>query len=141
MFLCIHPLTMATMTTTMMTMIPTPMHCVDISIANMVGANFLFLLMATREMATAVMTTTMNLTTRTRTMTTTTTTTMFPKLPYTRLLQVVTPPLLLPALLVETIFIWPFQPPILSNRVVTEMPLVPVTLCNNVFLLLTLPHL
>jgi hypothetical protein len=45
------------------------------------------------------------------------------------------------ALLVETIFIWPFQPPILSNRVVTKMLLVPVTLCNNVFLLLTLPHL
>jgi hypothetical protein len=48
---------------------------------------------------------------------------------------------LLPALLVETIFIWPFQPPILSNRLVTEMLLVPVTRCNNVFLLLTLPHL
>jgi hypothetical protein len=43
--------------------------------------------------------------------------------------------------LVETIFIWPFQPPMLSNRVVTEMLLVPVTLCNNLFLLLTLPHI
>jgi hypothetical protein len=26
----------------MMTMTPTPMHCINISIANMVGANFLF---------------------------------------------------------------------------------------------------
>jgi hypothetical protein len=131
---------MATMTMTMM-MIPTPMHCVDISITNRVGANFLFLLMVMRETATAVMTTTTNLTTTTMTMTTTTTWTMFPKLPYPHLLQVVTPPLLLPALLVEMIFIWPFQPPILSNRVVTEMLLDPVTLCNNIFLLLTLPHL
>jgi hypothetical protein len=47
---------MATMTMTIMTMIPTPMQCIDISIANVVGANFLFLLMATREMVTAVMT-------------------------------------------------------------------------------------
>jgi hypothetical protein len=101
----------------------------------MVGANFLFLLMATRETATAVMTMT---TMMTMTMMTWT---MFPKLPYPHLLQVVTPPLLLPALLVKTIFIWPFQPPILSNRVVNKMLLVPVTLCNNVFLLLTLPHL
>jgi hypothetical protein len=48
-FLWINPLTMATMTTMMMTMIPT--HCIDIS-----KANFLFLLMAMRETVTAVMT-------------------------------------------------------------------------------------
>jgi hypothetical protein len=53
-FLRINPLMMVTMTTTMMMMIPTPMHCIDISIAN-----FLFLLMAMREMATVVMTTMM----------------------------------------------------------------------------------
>jgi hypothetical protein len=33
---------MVTMTTTMMMMIPTPMHCINIFIANMVGANFPF---------------------------------------------------------------------------------------------------
>jgi hypothetical protein len=58
---------MATMTTMMMTMIPTPMHCIDISVANVVGANFLFHLMATRETVTVVMTMTMNMTTMTTT--------------------------------------------------------------------------
>jgi hypothetical protein len=115
---------MATMTTMMMTMIPTPMHCIYISIANVVGANFLFLLMATRETATVVM---MTMTTMMTKMTKTTTTmtrmtwTMFPKLPYFRLLQVVTPPLLLLALLVEMILIGPVVLPILSNQVVTGM--------------------
>jgi hypothetical protein len=143
-FLWIHPLMMATM----MTMIPTPMHCIDISIANMVGANFLFLLMATRETVTAVMMTTTKMTTTTRM-----TWTMFPKLPYPRWLQVVTPPLLLLAPLVEMILIRPVVLPILSNQVVTRMLLVTATtlmsccchalttLCNNAFLLLTPPHL
>jgi hypothetical protein len=62
-FLWINPLTMATMMTTMMTMIPTPMHCIDISIANVVGVNFLFLLKVMREMATVVMTMMMKMTT------------------------------------------------------------------------------
>jgi hypothetical protein len=70
-----------------------------------------------------------------------TTLTMIPMIPLPYPLQMATRPLLLPAPLVETIFIWPFQPPILSNRVVTEMLLVAVTLCNNIFLLLTPPHL
>ena len=135
-FLWIHPLTMATMTTTIMTMIPTPMHCIDISVANVVGVNFLFLLMATRETATAVMTTTMTkmmmmmtmmttmmMTTMTMTtmMMTTTTMTTFPKLPYHRWLQVVTPPLLLVAPFMEMILIGPVVIPILSNQVVTGM--------------------
>jgi hypothetical protein len=145
---------MATMMATMMTMIPTPMHCIDISIANVVGANFLFLLMAMRETATAVMMTMMT-TKMTMTMKTMTrmTWTMFPKLPYPRWLQVVTPPLLLLAPLVEMILIGPVVLPILSNQVVTRMLLVTAitlmsccchaltTLCNNVFLLLTPPHL
>jgi hypothetical protein len=118
---------MVMMTTTIMTMIPTPMHCIDISIANVVGANFLFLLMATRETATAVMTTTMTkMTTTTMTMTTAMMMTMtmmttFPKLPYHLWLQVVTPPLLLVAPFMEMILIGPascnsnpFQPS--SNR-------------------------
>jgi hypothetical protein len=148
-FLWIHPLTIVTMTTTMMTMIPTPMHCIDISVANVVGANFLFLLMVTRETATAVMT--MTMTTMMTTMRTTWT--MFPKLPYPRWLQVVTPPLLLLAPLVEMILIGPVVLPILSNQVVTGMLSVAATtlmsccchalttLCNNTFLLLTPPHL
>jgi formate-dependent nitrite reductase membrane component NrfD len=118
---------MAMMMTTIMTMIPTPMHCIDISIANVVGVNFLFLLMATRETATAVMTTMMMKMTTT-TMTTTTvmmmTTTMmmtFPKLTYHLWLQVVTPPLLLIAPFMEMILIGPVVIPILSNQVVTEM--------------------
>jgi hypothetical protein len=141
---------MATMTTTIMTMIPTPMHCIDISIANVVGANFLFLLMATREMATAVMTMTTKMT-----MTTTTTMMMttFPKLPYCCWLQVVTPPLLLIAPFMEMILIRPVVIPILSNQVVTGMLSVAAmtlmsccchaltTLCNNAFLLLSPPHL
>jgi hypothetical protein len=145
---------MATMMATMMTMIPTPMHCIDISIANVVGANFLFLLMAMRETATAVMMTMMT-TKMTMTMKTMTrmTWTMFPKLPYPRWLQVVTPPLLLLAPLVEMILIGPVVLPILSNQVVTRMLLVTAitlmscccnaltTLCNNAFLLLTPPHL
>jgi hypothetical protein len=82
---------MVTMTMTIMTMIPTPMHCINISIANVVGANFIFLLMATRETATAVMTTMMMKMTTTMTMTTMTMTSMmmttmtmttFSKLPY-----------------------------------------------------------
>jgi hypothetical protein len=155
-FLWIHPLMMAMMMTTMMTMmmmmmIPTPMHCIDIFVANMVGANFLFLLMATRETATAVM---MPTTKMTMMMTTTRTTwTMFPKLPYPHWLQVVTPFLLLLAPLVEMILIGPVVLPILSNQVVTGMLLVAATtlmsccchalttLCNNAFLLLTPPHL
>jgi hypothetical protein len=57
------------------------------------GANFLFLLMATKEMVTVVMMTTMmtKMTTTTMTMTRVTWT-MFPKLPYPHWLQVVTPP-------------------------------------------------
>jgi hypothetical protein len=140
---------MATMTTTMMTMIPTPMHCIDISIANVVGANFLFLLMVMRETATAVMTMMMKMMMTTTRMTWT----MFPKLPYPRWLQVVTPPLLLLAPLVEMILIRPVVLPILSNQVVTGMLSVAAmtlmsccchaltTLCNNAFLLLTPPHL
>jgi hypothetical protein len=148
---------MATMMTTIMTMIPTPMHCIDISIAKVVGANFLFLLMATRAMATAVMMMTMM-----KMMMTTTTTTMmmmmtmmttFPKLPYRCWLQVVTPPLLLVAPFMEMILIGPIVIPILSNQVVTGMLLVAATtlmsccchaltiLCNYAFLLLTPPHL
>jgi hypothetical protein len=87
---------MTTMMTTMMAMIPTPMHCIDISIANVVGANFLFLVMVTRDTGTAVMT-------MTKMMTTTT----FPKLPYPCWLQVVTPPLLLVAPFMEMILIRP----------------------------------
>jgi hypothetical protein len=148
---------MATMTTTIMTMIPTPMHCIDISITNVVGANFLFLLMATRETATAVMTTTMTKMTMTMTTTVmmmmTTTMTTFPKLPYRHWLQVVTPPLLLIALFMEMILIGPVVIPILSNQVVTGMLSVAAmtlmsccchaltTLCNNAFLLLTPPCL
>jgi hypothetical protein len=146
---------MATMTAKMMTMIPTPMHCIDISIANVVGANFLFLLMAMRETATAVMMTMMMTTKMTMTMKTMTrmTWTMFPKLPYPHWLQVVTPPLLLLAPLVEMILIRPVVLPILSNQVVTRMLSVTAitlmsccchaltTLCNNAFLLLTPPHL
>jgi hypothetical protein len=136
---------MAMMTTTIMTMIPTPMHCIDISIANVVGANFLFLLMVTRETATAVMTKTTKMTT---TMMTT-----FPKLPYCRWLQVVTPSLLHVAPFMEMILIGPVVIPILSNQVVTGMLSVAATtlmsccchalttLCNNAFLLLTPPHL
>jgi hypothetical protein len=134
---------MATMMTTIMMMIPAPMHCFNISVANVVGANFLFLLMATREMATAVMMTTMKMTMMTT----------FPKLPYRRWLQVVTPPLLLVAPFMEMILIGPVALPILSNQVVTGMLLVAATtlmsccchalttLCNNAFLLLTPPHL
>jgi hypothetical protein len=147
---------MAMMTTTTMTMIPTPMHCIDISIANVVGANFLFLLMVTRETATAVMTTTMmKMTTTTAMMMTMTTMTMmtFPKLPYHLWLQVVTPPLLLIAPFMEMILIGPVVIPILSNQVVTGMLSVTATtlmsccchtlttLCNNAFLLLTPPCL
>jgi hypothetical protein len=139
----------------------TPMHCIDIFIANVVGANFLFLLMATRETATAVMTMTMTKMTK---MTTTTTTmtammmmtmimTTFPKLPYHLWLQVVTPPLLLVAPFMEMILIGPVVIPILSNQVVTGMLSVAAmtlmsccchaltTLCNNAFLLLTPPCL
>jgi hypothetical protein len=142
---------MVTMMMTIMTMIPTPMHCIDISVANAVGANFLFLLMATRETATAVTTMKM-MTTMTTTMMTTMTTT-FPKLPYHHWLQVVTPPLLLVAPFIEMILIRPVVLPILSNQVVTGMLSVAATtlmsccchalttLCNNAFLLLTPPHL
>jgi hypothetical protein len=133
------------------------MHCIDISIANVVGANFLFLLMATRETATAVMTMTKMTTT-----TTTTTTAMmmtmmmmttFPKLPYCLWLQVVTPPLLLVAPFMEMILIGPVVIPILFNQVVTGMLSVAAmtlmsccchaltTLCNNAFHLLTPPCL
>jgi hypothetical protein len=105
---------MATMTTMMMTIIPTPMHCIDISVANMVGANFLFLLMATRETVTVVMTTTTKM--MMTMMMTRMTLTMFPKLPYPHWLQVVTPPLLLLAPLVEMILIRPVALPILSNQ-------------------------
>jgi hypothetical protein len=127
---------MATMMMTIMTMIPTPIHCINISIANVVGANFLFLLMATM-MTKMTMTTMMT----------------FPKLPYCHWLQVVTPPLLLVAPFVEMILIGPVVLPILSNKVVTRMLSVAVTtlmsccchalttLCNNAFLLLTPPHL
>jgi hypothetical protein len=147
---------MVTMTTTIMTMIPTPMHCIDISVANVVGANFLFLLMATRETATAVMTTTMTkmtMTTTTAMMMTTTMMTTFPKLPYCLWLQVVTPPLLLIATFMEMILIGPVVIPILFNQVVTGMLSVAATtlmsscchalttLCNNAFLLLTPPRL
>jgi hypothetical protein len=138
---------MATMMTTMMAMIPTPMHCIDISIANVVGANFLFLVMVTRETATAVMTMTKMMTTKMMmTMT-------FQKLRYPRWLQVVTPPLLLVAPFMEMIRIRPIVLPILSNQVVTGMLSVAVmtlmsccchaltTLCKNAFLLLTPPHL
>jgi hypothetical protein len=144
---------MATMMTTMMTMIPTPMHCIDISIANVVGANFLFLLMVTRETATAVMMTMMTTKmTMTMTMMMRMTWTMFPKLPYPCWLQVVTPPLLLLAPLVEMILIRPVVLPILSNQVVTGMLSVTAitlmsccchaltTLCDNAFLLLTPPY-
>jgi hypothetical protein len=132
---------MATMMTTIMMMIPTPMHCIDISIANVVGVNFLFLLMVMRETATVVMMMKMMMT-----MT-------FPKLPYHCWLQVVTPPLLLVARFVEMILIGPVVLPILSNQVVTGMLSVAAvtlmsccchaltTLCNNAFLLLTPPHL
>jgi hypothetical protein len=147
---------MVMMTTTIMTMLPTPMHCIDIFIANVVGANFLFLLMATRETATAVMTTTMTkmtTTTMTAMMMTTTIMMTFPKLPYRLWLQVVTPPLLLVAPFMEMILIGPVVIPILSNQVVTGMLSVAATtlmsccchalttLCNNAFLLLTPPHL
>jgi hypothetical protein len=156
---------MATMTTTIMTMIPTPMHCIDISITNVVGANFLFLLIVTRETATAVMTMTttkmmmmtmmMKMTTMTMTMTMMmmTMTMTFPNLPYHHWLQVVTPPLLLIAPFVEMILIRPVVLPILSNQVVTRMLLVTAMtlmsccchaltpLCSNAFLLLTPPHL
>jgi hypothetical protein len=138
----------------MMTMIPTPMYCIDISIANVVGANFLFLLMATRETATAVMMmTTMTKMTMTMTMMTRMTWTLFPKLPYPCWLQVVIPPLLLLAPLLEMILIRPVVLPILSNQVVTGMLSVTeitlmsccchalTTRCNNTFLLLTPPHL
>jgi hypothetical protein len=145
---------MTMMMTIMMTMIPTPMHCIDISIANVVGANFLFLLMATRETATAVMmTTTMTKMTMTTMTMTRMTWTMFPKLPYPCWLQVVTPPLLLLGPLVEMIQFGPVVLPILSNQVVTGMLSVTAitlmsccchaltTLCNSAFLLLTPPHL
>jgi hypothetical protein len=147
---------MATMTTTIMTMIPTPMHCINISVTNVVGANFLFLLMAIREMATVVMMTTMmkmTMTTTTAMVMTTMTMTTFPKLPYRLWLQVVTPPLLLVAPFMEMILIGPVVIPILSNQVVTGMLSVAAmtlmsccchaltTLCNNAFLLLTPPHL
>jgi hypothetical protein len=143
---------MAMMTTTIMTMIPTPMHSINISIANMVGANFLYLLMATRETATAVMTTTKTKMTTMMMMKTMMMMT-FPKLPYHHWLQVVTPPLVLVAPFMEMILIGPVLIPILSNQVVTGMLLVAVTtlmsccchalttLCNNAFLLLTPPHL
>jgi hypothetical protein len=126
------------------------MHCIDISIANVVGANFLFLLMATREKATAVTTTTM---TMMMMMTMMTMTMTFPKLPYDCWLQVVTPPLLLVAPFMEMILIGPVLLPILCNHVVTGMLLVAAmtlmsccchaltTLCNNAFFLLTPPHL
>jgi hypothetical protein len=147
---------MATMTTTIMTMIPTPMHCINISVTNVVGANFLFLLMAIREMATVVMMTTMmkmTMTTTTAMVMTTMTMTTFPKLPYRLWLQVVTPPLLLVAPFMEMILIGPVVIPILSNQVVTGMLSVAAmtlmsccchaltTLCNNAFLLLTPPCL
>jgi hypothetical protein len=147
---------MATMTTTIMTMIPTPMHCINISVTNVVGANFLFLLMAIREMATVVMMTTMmkmTMTTTTAMVMTTMTMTTFPKLPYLLWLQVVTPPLLLVAPFMEMILIGPVVIPILSNQVVTGMLSVAAmtlmsccchaltTLCNNAFLLLTPPCL
>jgi hypothetical protein len=116
-----------------------PIHHIHISIANVVVANILCLLMSaqlmmpflvatTRETATVVMKTTMAMTTWT----------MVPKIPFPHPLQVVTPLLLLP---------------ILSNQVVTEMLLVAemtpmsccchalTTLCNNVFLLLIPPQL
>jgi hypothetical protein len=87
-----------------------PIHCIHISIANVVVANILHLLMSaqlmmpflvatTRETVTVVMKTTMA----------TMTWTMVPKIPFPHPLQVVTPLLLLP---------------ILSNQVVTEMLLV-----------------
>jgi hypothetical protein len=134
------------------------MHCIDISIANVVGANVLFLLMAMRETATAVMTTMMTKMTTTMTMTTammmtTMMMTTFPKLPYHLWLQVVTPPLLLIAPFMEMILIGPVVIPILFNQVVTGMLLVAATtlmsccchalttLCNNAFLLLTPPRL
>jgi hypothetical protein len=115
-----------------------------------VGANFLFVLMAMREMATVVMTTT-NMTMTTMTMMRTWT--MFPKLPCPCWLQVVTPSPLLLAPLVEMILIGPVVLPILSNQVVNGMLSVAAmtlmsccchaltTLCNNIFLLLTPPHL
>jgi hypothetical protein len=77
----------------------------------------------------------------------------FPKLPYCRWLQVVTPPLLLVAPFMEMILIGLVVIPILSNQVVTGMLLVAAmtlmsccchaltTLCNNAFLLLSPPHL
>jgi formate-dependent nitrite reductase membrane component NrfD len=132
------------------------MHCIDISIANVVGVNFLFLLMATRETATAVMMTTMTkmtMTTTTAMMTTTLMMTTFPKLPYHLWLQVVTPPLLLVAPFMEMILIRSVVIPILSNQVVTGMLSVAATtlmsccchalttLCHNAFLLLTPPCL
>jgi hypothetical protein len=148
---------MAMMTMIIMTMIPTPMHCIDISITNVVGANFLFLLMAMRETATAVMTTMMTkmmmMTMMTAMMMMTMTMTTFPKLPYHHWLQVVTPPLLLVTPFMEMILIGPVVIPILSNQVVTGMLLVAAmtlmsccchvltTLCNNAFLLLTPPCL
>jgi hypothetical protein len=145
---------MAMMMMTIMTMIPTPMHCIDISITNVVGANFLFLLMATRETVTVVMTTTMmKMTTMTTMMMMMMMMTTFPKLPYCHWLQVVTPPLLLVAPFMEMILIGPVVIPILSNQVVTGMLLVAAktmmsycchalaTLCNKAFLLLTPPHL
>jgi hypothetical protein len=116
-----------------------------------VGANFLFLLMAMREMATAVMMMMTNMTTTTMTMTRTWT--MFPKLPCPCWLQVVTPPPRLQAPLVEMILIRPVVLPILSNQVVNGMLSVAAitlmsccchaltTLRNNIFLLLTPPHL
>jgi hypothetical protein len=118
---------MAMMTTTIMTMIPTPMHCINISIANVVGVNFLFLLMATGETPTAVMMTMTMTTTMTMMMMTTTMMTTFPKLPYHCWLQVVTPPLLLVAPFMEMILIGPVVIPILSNQVVTGMLLVAAT--------------
>jgi hypothetical protein len=119
-----------------------------------VGVNFLFLLMATRETAIAVMTTPMTkMTTTTAMMMTTMTMTTFPKLPYCCWLQVVTPPLLLVAPFMEMVLIGPVVIPILSNQVLTRMVSVAVmtlmsccchaltTLCNNAFLLLTPPCL
>jgi hypothetical protein len=116
-----------------------PIHCIHISIANVVVANVLHLLMSaqlmmpllvatTREKSTVVM----------KTMMAMTTCSMVPKIPFPHPLQVVTPLLLLP---------------ILSNQVVTEILLVTettlmsccchalTTLCNNVFLLPIPPHL
>jgi hypothetical protein len=124
----------------------------QLSVANVVGANFLFLFIVTRETATAVMTTMMT-TTMTTTRTARTTWTMFPRLSYPCWLQLVTPSLLLLAPLVEIILIRPVVLPILSNQVVTGMLLVAATtlmsccchvlttLCNNVFLLQTPPHI